>query len=439
MTCAVLSIGTELTRGELANANGAWLGAELTALGFEVTEHAVVDDDRARIVEALLRLARRARVVVSTGGLGPTTDDVTTEAVASAVGLPLARDAASLDHIRRRVEKAGRTLTASNSKQADFPEGADILSNPIGTAPGFGVRIGECVAFFMPGVPREMKRMFDEQVTPRIRGLASNDRFQSRLRTFGLPESLVGEKLDGVEQAFPGTTIGYRAHFPEIEVKVLAKAASHASARDLCEKATADVRARLGSYVYGEADDTFAGVVGRALRARGWTLAIAESCTGGLVGHMLTREPGASDFLLLDAVTYANSAKSRILGVDEETIRWHGAVSPEVAGAMAEGAKRVAEADVALSLTGVAGPGGGTDAKPVGTVYIALARPDGTTEIAHRVFSGDRTQIQTLAAYAGLRMVRDLCASRTGSRTGERVGEPSSMSGRGRDRDAREK
>jgi nicotinamide-nucleotide amidase len=419
MTCAVLSIGTELTRGELANSNGAWLGAELTALGFEVTEHAVVDDDRERIVDALRRLAQRARVIVSTGGLGPTTDDVTTEAVATAVGAPLARDAASLDHIRRRVEKAGRTMSPSNAKQADFPEGADILPNPVGTAPGFGVRLGDCVAFFMPGVPREMKRMFDEQVAPRIRALASNNRFQSRLRTFGLPESVVGEKLDGVEQAFPGTTIGYRAHVPEIEVKVLARAASHSAARDLCERATAEVRARLGTYVYGDADDTFAGVVGRALRARGWTLAIAESCTGGLVGHMLTREPGASDFLLLDAVTYANSAKSRILGVDEETIRWHGAVSPEVAGAMAQGARHVSGADVALSLTGVAGPSGGSDTKPVGTVYIGLARPDGTTEVAHRVFSGDRAQIQTLASYAGLSMVRDLCASRIAERTGE--------------------
>jgi len=427
MTCAVLSIGTELTRGELANSNGAWLAAELTAIGFEVTEHVVVDDDRGRIVEALRRLAQRARVVVSTGGLGPTTDDVTTEAVAAAVGAALARDAASLDHIRRRVEKAGRTMTPSNAKQADFPEGADILPNPIGTAPGFGVRIGECVAFFMPGVPREMKRMFEEQVAPRVRALASNNLFQSRLRTFGLPESAVGEKLAGVEQAFPGTTIGYRAHFPEIEVKVLAKAASHASARDLCERATAEVRARLGSYAYGEADDTFAGVVGRALRARGWTLAIAESCTGGLVGHMLTREPGASDFLLLDAVTYANSAKSQILGVDEETIRWHGAVSPEVAGAMAEGARRVSGADVALSLTGIAGPSGGSDAKPVGTVYVALARADGATEVVHRVFAGDRAQIQLLASYAGLRMLRELCVSRTP----ERVGEASSLRDRG--------
>ena len=213
MTCAVLSVGTELTRGELVNANAAWLSAELTAIGFEVVEHVVVDDDRARIVSALRGLFERVRVVVCTGGLGPTTDDVTTEAVASALGAPLVRDAASLEHIRRRFERLGRTMSDSNAKQADFPEGADILPNPAGTAPGFGVRSGECIAFFLPGVPREMRKMFEEQVASRIRALAPNTLFQSRLRTFGLPESVVGERLAGVELAFPGTTIGYRA-FP---------------------------------------------------------------------------------------------------------------------------------------------------------------------------------------------------------------------------------
>jgi nicotinamide-nucleotide amidase len=412
MTCVVLSIGTELTRGELVNSNAAWLGAELTAIGFEVSEHAVVDDDIDRIVGTLRRLAAGSRVVVATGGLGPTTDDLTTAAAAKALGVPVVRDDFSLEHIRRRVERAGRTLTATNAKQADFPEGSEILPNALGTAPGFSVRIGECVLYFMPGVPSEMKRMFEEHVAKRVRPLAPNNLFQSRLRTFGLPESVVGEKLTGVEAAYPGTTIGYRAHFPEVEVKVLARAASYTAARDLCDRATADVRGRLGGYVYGEAEDTFAGVVGRGLRARGLTLAIAESCTGGLVGHMLTREPGASEFLLLDAVTYANSAKSAILGVDEEIIRWHGAVSPEVACAMALGARRVSGADIALSLTGVAGPSGGTDAKPVGTVHIALARPDGTAESLHRLFTGDRARIQTLASYAGLQMVRDLCLSR---------------------------
>jgi len=412
MTCAVLCIGTELTRGELVDTNGAWIAAYLTDLGFEVVEKVIVDDDRARIESTLKRLAAGARVIVCTGGLGPTTDDLTTEVVAHTLGVALERDEASLDHIRRRFEKLGRTMSESNAKQADFPHGAEVLANPIGTAPGFATTLGEARAFFMPGVPREMKRMFEEQVVPRIRALATRSSYQVRLRTFGLPESVVGERLGGVEGAFPGVTIGYRAHFPEIEVKVLARAQDEATARTVCEGATTEVRARLQDVIYGEGDDTFAGVVGRALRAKGFTLAIAESCTGGLVGHMITREPGASDFLLVDAVTYANSAKTRLLGVEEDVLRGHGAVSPEVAAAMAEGVRRVSNADIALSLTGVAGPSGGTDEKPVGTVFLAVASSNGTV-VKKRAFSsfGDRVMIQTLAAYAGLAMVREACTT----------------------------
>ncbi len=411
MTCAVFCIGTELTRGELVDTNGPWLAAALTDLGFEVAEKATVDDDPARIIATLKRLAGWAKVIVCTGGLGPTTDDMTSEAVAEALGVPVERDEGSLDAIRRRFEKIGRTMSESNAKQADFPRGADVLANPIGTAPGFCVTIGEATAFFMPGVPREMKRMFDEQVVPRIRPLAPNDSHQVRLRTFGLPESIVGERLAGIEETFTGVTIGYRAHFPEIEVKVLARARDEASAHALCDAAAAEVKKRLADVVYGDGDDTFAGVVGRALRSRGYTLAIAESCTGGLVGHMLTREPGASDFLLVDAVTYANSAKTQLLGVGEDVLRGHGAVSAEVAAAMAEGVRRVSGADVALSLTGVAGPTGGTDEKPVGTVYIALASPKGTI-VKHRSLGsfGDRVMIQTLASYVGLQLVREACA-----------------------------
>ncbi|HWL87476.1 MAG TPA: competence/damage-inducible protein A [Polyangiaceae bacterium] len=408
MTCAVLSIGTELTRGELVNSNAAWLSAGLTDLGFEVAFGATIDDDEARIRKEIERLGQFVQVIVCTGGLGPTTDDITTLAVANLLGVPLERDEASLDHIRRRLAKFGRTVSETNSKQADFPKGSEILSNPVGTAPGFSVRIGQALAFFMPGVPREMKLMFDEQVVPRIRALAPNDSYQIRLRTFGLPESTVGERLSGVEDAFPGTTLGYRAHFPEIEVKVLTRAASQAAAREICERATLEVKQRLADVIYGEADDTFAGVTGRLLRKKEYTLAVAESCTGGLVGHMLTREPGASDFLLADVVTYANSAKTRLLGIDEDVIRGHGAVSSEVACAMAEGVRRVSGAAVALSLTGIAGPSGGSPEKPVGTVFIAVAGPAGV-KVIERHFPGDRVQIQTLAAYAGLNLVRQIC------------------------------
>ena len=189
---------------------------------------------------------------------------------------------------------------------------------------------------------------------------------------------------------------------------MLARGASHEAARELCDRATTEVRARLADIVYGEADDSFAGVVGRAVRNKGFTLAIAESCTGGLVGHMMTREPGASEYLLVDAVTYANSAKTRLLGIDEEVIRGHGAVSSEVAAAMAEGVRRVSGADLALALTGIAGPAGGTESKPVGTVFIAVAAGTGTT-VTEKHFLGSRHQIQTAAAYAGLDLLRRAC------------------------------
>ena len=409
MTCAVFCTGTELTRGELVNTNGTWLASGLTDLGFDVVEQVVVDDDASRITATLSRLGKAVRVIVCTGGLGPTTDDLTTQAVASALGVGVVRDDASLEAIRRRFERMGRALTPSNAKQADFPQGADILPNPIGTAPGFGVTIGGASAFFMPGVPDEMKRMFEEQVVPRIRTLATRTTHQIRLRTYGMGESVVGERLAGIEASFPGVVIGYRAHFPEIEVKVLGRAASYEPARELCERATAAVRTRLTGIVYGEADDTFAGVVGRAVRNKGLTLAISESCTGGLVGHMITSEPGASDFLLVDAVTYANSAKTRLLGIDEDVIRGHGAVSSEVAAAMAEGVRRVSGADIALSLTGIAGPTGGTAAKPIGTVFIAVAMAAGTT-VTEKHYLGDRRRIQVAAAYAGLELVRQACA-----------------------------
>lgn len=408
MTCAILSIGTEITRGELVNTNAAWLAASLTDLGFAVLEQATVDDDETRIVATLERLAKSAKVIVSTGGLGPTTDDLTTAAVAKALGVPLERDAASLDHIRRRFERLGRTMSPSNEKQADFPKGASILPNPVGTAPGFEVAFpgtNGARAFFMPGVPREMMKMFEEQVTPRIRELSPNDSHQIRLRTFGMPESVVGEKLAGIEASFPAVTIGYRAHFPEIEVKVLARAKDKSEAHDVATRAAAEVRTRLADVLYGEGEDTFPGVVGRALRTRGWTLAVAESCTGGLVGHLLTREAGASDYLLLDAVTYANSAKQQVLGVDEDALRGHGAVSAEVASCMAEGARRVSGADIALAITGIAGPTGGTETKPVGLVYLAVATPKGTVVKERQFQYSDRAMIQTIAAYAGLALI----------------------------------
>lgn len=405
MTAAVLSIGTELVRGELVNSNAAWLGERLSEMGFEVVEHATVDDDPKRIVEAIRRLARAARVVVSTGGLGPTSDDLTTRGAADALGVELVRDEGSLAQIRDKYRAFGREMPESNEKQADFPEGARVIPNGVGTAPGFAVELGESHLFFLPGVPREMKRLFLDTVARDVSPMADRTSHQEHIRTFGLTESRIAEALADIEGEHEGVTLGYRASFPEIEVKVLARSNGAADAEVKSRKVAAVVRERLGDAVYGGRDDTFPGAVGDALRRNNLSLSLAESCTGGMVGSMVTSVPGSSDYLLFDAVTYANSAKEQVLKVNPEVLRAHGAVSAEVAAEMAEGALRIADSDLAIAITGIAGPGGGTDEKPVGTVWLGLAQRGKPTATIHRVLPGDRQQIQTLASYLALRLV----------------------------------
>jgi nicotinamide-nucleotide amidase len=406
MTVAVLSIGTELTRGELVNTNAAWLGEELTQLGFDVVEHTTVDDHLDRIVALMRSFAETHRVVIVTGGLGPTSDDLTTAAAAKAAGVELCRDESVVEEIRQKFKLFGRVMPESNAKQGDFPEGAEILSNPVGTAPGFAMTLGQARFFFVPGVPREMKHLFHESVVPAIAALAEPRTHQVHLRTFGMTESGVAEALRDLEKTHEGLTLGYRAHFPEIEVKVHVRADSAAEAEQLSHSIADEVRSLLGDAVFGGRADSFAEVVGKALRDEGKTLAVAESCTGGQVGEMLTRIPGASDYLLLDAVVYADSAKESVLGVSPDLLLAHGAVSSETAAAMAEGALRVAGADIAVSITGVAGPGGGTEDKPVGTVWFGLARKDEPTITKHRKLPWERERVQTLAAYFALELVR---------------------------------
>ena len=404
MTVAILSIGSELVRGEIVDTNAAWLAAELTRSGFNIVEVSVVDDQRESIVEAVRRLARSHGIVIATGGLGPTTDDLTALAAAHAAGVTLERNEGALIAIRRRVEARGKSVNAGHEKQAEVPAGSDVLPNAAGTAPGFAVRIGEASVFFLPGVPREMMRMFSDQVLPRIRSLAPNDTFQVRLRTYGLSESRIGQLLDGIEQSHAGIALGYRVHFPEVDVKVRARHGSYDAARTLASSVAVEIRRRLGDAVYGEGDHDFAEAVGDTLRARRWRLALAESCTGGLIGHLMTTYP-ASDYLVGCVVTYSNAAKAKLLGVSEDTLCAHGAVSAEVAAEMAAGARRAFECDVGLAVTGIAGPTGATATKPVGLCYWAVAHPAGTI-VRERVFVGDRGEVQLGAAYAALELLR---------------------------------
>lgn len=404
MIAAVLCIGTELTRGELLNSNATWLAESLTRIGLEVTAIDCVDDDRGRIEACLRRLAGNHHIIVCTGGLGPTTDDITTECAAKVAGVGLVRDAASLARIEELMSRFGRTVAPSNAKQADFPAGARILPNPRGTAPGFRSMLGAAAAYFMPGVPAEMKLMFDTEIAPDLEALVTEPRTQIVLRSFGLPESEVNDRLAGVEATYD-VVIGYRASLPEIEVKVLARAATAADALAKARRAADEVKSRLGDHVYAEGFGSLPEHVGKLLAETGKTLAIAESCTGGLAVELVTRTPGSSQFFLGGAVTYANSAKTELLGVPAELIAKHGAVSAEVAQAMAEGIRRRLSADFGLAFTGIAGPDGGTAEKPVGLVHWAVATASGV-QAKQRVFIGGRLDIRRRAVFAGFDLIR---------------------------------
>jgi len=405
MSAAILCIGTELTRGELQNSNATWLAEALTAIGFEVLAVDCVDDERSRIEAALTRLTLAHDVVVCTGGLGPTSDDITTECAARLAGVELERDEPSLELIRERLARFGRQMALSNAKQADFPRGSRILPNDNGTAPGFELKLNRALCYFMPGVPFEMKAIFEAQIAPAIMPLLRDRQYQILLRTFGLPESEVNDRLAGIEAEL-GVVIGYRATLPEIEVKVLARADNVSEAQLLAERGARAVRERLGpEVIFGEGKARFPEAVCQLLEAKGQTLALAESCTGGLVSELLTAHSGASTVFRGGAVAYANDAKIALLGVPAVLLARFGAVSAEVARAMAEGARLAFNADIALSLTGIAGPTGGSAEKPVGLVHYAVATASGVSD-RRVVFTGNREQVRRRAAFAGLALVR---------------------------------
>lgn len=403
MTVALLSIGTELLRGEIENTNASWLSREIVAVGATVDDAQTVADDIDAIVRALERLAATHAFVVCTGGLGPTTDDLTSLAVARALGVELVRDAASFERLRERYQARGFRFSESNQKQCDFPSGAEVLPNDWGTAPGFCVRLGRAEAFFFPGVPREMQPMFERYVRPRLAAATSGHTAQIRLRAYGATESSINDQLDGIEAEY-GVSIGYRAHFPEIDVKPLATRDTEALAQHAVRAAADAIRERLGPLVYGEGDAGLAEVVIDLLRRAGLTLGLAESCTGGLVASLVTAHP-CSDAFLGSIVCYDNPVKTNLLGVSREVLDAHGAVSEATAREMALGALRALGAPVVLAVTGIAGPTGGSAEKPVGLVHFAVSI-GGTISTKQERFHGDRRRIQLGAAYYGLNLLR---------------------------------
>jgi len=409
MPTAVVGIGTELARGEVRDANGSWLARELTGLGAEVTSLSIVDDDQPRITHVLSRLAVEHTSVVVTGGLGPTTDDLTRNAAADLAGVRLVLHPPSLEALKARFAALGRPLSQSNLSQAQVPEGAEVLPNPLGTAAGFSMQVDRARLFFLPGVPEEMRAMFRSSVAPCIASQVAEAPMQIRFRTFGKGESWVNDALQGIE-AEHGVKLAYLASYGAVDVKILAPA------QGSLEAAADAVRHRLGNLVFAEGDLHMEQVVAQLLLERRLTLGVAESCTGGHLSQLLTRHPGASLWFRGGVVTYANRAKTDLLGVPKELLERVGAVSEPVARAMAEGARCALLANLGIGITGIAGPEGGTDDKPVGTVHLALATGTQTIHLCLNLL-GDRGQIQQRAASAALDRLRRtlLFASEGGS------------------------
>lgn len=386
----------------MQEANGLYLAGLLADRGLAVRWHALVRDEIDDVVEALRTAAstRRARVCVVSGGLGPTDDDRTAEAAARLLGVRVTRRQEWIDHLEQRYAALGRRMLDNNRGQADLPDGAQLIWNDQGTAPAFSIEFDGCTMFFLPGVPREYRPLCRDVVLPHIAqaaGISGGDVTSRTLRTFGLPESEADRRLAGVVEQ-TGAWLGYRASFPEVHIRLR-------GTHDQVEAAADEVRQRLAPAVYGEGDQTFPSAVADALRGADATLAVAESCTGGLAGKLITDSAGASDVFVGGALVYSNALKQSFTDVPEAMLVEHGAVSEPVAGALAEGIRAKTGATFGLGITGVAGPSGGTKDKPVGLVWMGVSGPDGVTT-RRLQFPGDRAQVRRLAAFAGLEMVR---------------------------------
>lgn len=436
MRAEILTIGDEILRGEIIDSNKAFLSGRLLDYDVDTCFQTSVKDVPEDMADAFRRAVSRSDVVLVSGGLGPTRDDLTVGVLAETFGRELVLDEASLEVIREFFKRVGRDMAENNAKQAWFPRDAAVLANPIGTAPGCALALGpeetgagNAVVFCMPGVPRELKLMMDEQVLPWLADYRSERRSDSAadggggegggeaggeerrlvvratiIRTFGVGESSLDDELKDFARG-DDVELGFRTSFPDNALRPLARAATAEEAEAKVREMTRQIVERLGPIVYSEIDETMEVVLGRLLTEQGKSLAVAESCTGGLIGEKLTRVPGSSAYFLGGIVAYSNEAKVSFLGVPDALLAKHGAVSGEVAQAMAEGVRERFGADYGISTTGISGPDGGTAEKPVGLVSIGVAW-EGGSHTDSFVFPLDRERHRQLSAQIGLDWVR---------------------------------
>ncbi len=407
-----IAIGSELLVGGRTDTNSLFITEALGAIGIEVRFKSIVGDDQSDIAQVVKTACRRARIVILTGGLGPTVDDCTREAVAAITRLRLARRKEALEGMKIRLAQWGRIPNTRQLRQALIPSGATVLPNPVGSAPGFALLWRGTHIIALPGVPSEMRAMVQQSVIPYVVAHLGRTSSQCRqpltrivLHTWGLPESDVDAKLKGLIPQRTSVALGLLASPIGVLVSLTTKGESRLKEGALSSLAE-EVRGRLGEWVYAEGHDTMEQVVGRLLRQQSRTVAVAESCTGGLIGQRLTQVPGSSAYVDRVAVCYSNRAKIEMLGVADTLVNEYGAVSREVAAAMAKGMRERAGVSVALSVTGIAGPGGATETKPIGLVYIGLDGGSDDVMTKECRFHGDRFVIQQRAAQAALDMLR---------------------------------
>jgi len=373
----ILTIGTEILLGDLVDTNAAWLGGRLASLGVSIYRHTTVGDNKSRITAALKEAASRADLVITTGGLGPTSDDLTNACLGEAAGREMVEYPEARRHVDEMFKRFGRTPTQSNYKQALFPEGSELIPNPLGTAMGAMLELDGALVATFPGVPGEMKGMFEETLEPLIRERSEGSIVSRTLWFTGIGESALAEKVQDLLDA-SDPTVAPLAGQGKVRLRVTARAVTPEEAEEKIAPVVDEILSRLGDYYFGEGDETLESAIGKLLTERGETLALAESCTGGLLAKRLTDGAGSSAFFTEGLVTYSNEAKERLLGVPNKLLVEHGAVSEPVAKAMAEGVRKTAGTDYGLSVTGVAGPDGGTEEKPVGLVFVGLSDVEGT-------------------------------------------------------------
>jgi len=397
----IVAIGDELLSGETVDTNSSYLDGLLEARGFKVVRHFTVADEIDDIASVFKDASQLADIVLSTGGLGPTQDDLTMAALAQALGCPLSLHQPTLTRIEALFASFGREMTPNNRQQAMVPELGEVLVNEVGTAPGFTATLHTAQFYLMPGVPREVRWLMKHRVLPRLASDAQ-PRLRRTIKVVGLGESRLEQKISEVVRAHPEVRFGYRTLGMENHVKLMAEGAE-AEAR--VAQAEAAVRGLLGEAIYGADEDVLEAVVGDALSAVGQTVGCAESCTGGLVSKRLTDVSGSSRYMVGGIVAYANSVKTQLLGVPEDLLQTHGAVSEPVVRQMAEGVRSALGVDWGVATTGIAGPSGGTEDKPVGCVWMAVAGA-GRTESMKLQFPGDREQVRRLTAVCVLNMLR---------------------------------